>query len=349
MTTHRTLLDTALSASGSLAGRLNNLSVYVTGASGFLAASLLVFLSELNRCERLNLRLFASARRPMEQVPLFGFLDLRPEVEWEVAPAETARVPAADRLVVVHTASYGSPRDYLRQPMETFEANTKGIIHLFQQCEAGRVLQFVYFSSAEIYGQPPETAIPTPEGYVGGLETLAPRSIYGESKRMSEVLGVCLGQARKIPFTALRPWNLYGPGQRLEDGRVPMEFIRQARQEGAIRLASNGSPRRAFCYVWDGIRQIMATLGHSAPVQAFNIGNSAEEISILELARLCAVASGLPAAAVQFDPAAKAAGLSRCAPDTRAVCKLIVEPQPFTPLTPGLRALHEWAGFLEAL
>jgi UDP-glucuronate decarboxylase len=344
---HKTLLNEAVSASGPLTGRLKDLSLYVTGASGFLAASLLVFLSEVNRRERLNLRLYASARRPMEQVPLFSFLDLRPEVEWEVAPVETAGVPAADRLVVIHTASYGSPRDYLRQPMETFEANTEGLIHLFQQCESSRVKQFVYFSSAEIYGQPPDAAIPTPEDYVGGLETLAPRSIYGESKRMSEVLGVCLGQARKIPFAALRPWNVYGPGQRLEDGRVPIEFIRQARQQGTIRLASNGSPRRAFCYVWDGIRQIVGTLAdQTAPVQAFNIGNSTEEISILELARLCAVASGLPANAVQFDAGARATGLARCAPDTRAVQNLTCKPWSFTPLTSGLRELCAWVDYL---
>jgi UDP-glucuronate decarboxylase len=230
--------------------------------------------------------------------------------------------------------------------METFEANTEGMIQLFQQCDASRVKQFVYFSSAEIYGQAPDTAIPTPEDFVGGLETLSVRSIYGESKRMAEVLGICLGQARQIPFTALRPWNLYGPGQRLDDGRVPMEFIRQARQEGVIRLASNGSPRRAFCYVWDGIRQIAATLSQTEAVRAFNIGQGAEETSILELARLCAAASGLPATAVQFNPAASAPGLARCAPDTRAVQSLISERCPFTPLPTGLRALHEWAGFL---
>lgn len=346
---HKTFLDEAATAFGPLARRLMNLSVYVSGASGFLAANLLVFLHELNRREHLNLRLFASARRPMDQVPLFEFLAVRPEVEWEVSPVETAHVPAADRLVVLHTASYGSPRDYLCHPVETFDSNTQGMIRLFQQCEASRVRQFVYFSSAEIYGQPPETAIPTPEDYVGGLETLTARSIYGESKRVSEVLGVCLGQARKIPFTVLRPWNLYGPGQRLADGRVPMEFIRQARQDGVIRLASNGSPQRSFCYVWDGVRQMVATLGHSAPVQALNIGQNLEEISILQLASRCATASGLAPGRVEFDPGAKAAGLQRCLPDTRAVERLMGEAQRFTPLPAGLLALHEWVGFLEEL
>jgi UDP-glucuronate decarboxylase len=320
--------------------------VYVTGASGFLAASLLVYLSELSRLGQLNLRLCASARRPMDQVPLFGFLGIRPEVEWEIAPVEAARLPDAKNLIVLHAASGGSPRDYLRQPIETFEANTRSLVRLFKLCDANRVKQFIFFSSAEIYGQPPETAIPTPENFVGGADTLSLRSIYGESKRMGEVLGVSLGHEQGIPFTVLRPWNLYGPGQRLEDGRVPMEFIRQALAEGAIRLASNGTPRRAFCFVWDGIRQIVATIGRDAPAEAFNIGHGREEVSILELARQCAAACDLPASAVHYDPNAKASGLNRCAPDTRAVARLTGDAWTSTPLATGLRILRDWTNFL---
>ena len=320
--------------------------MYVTGASGFLAASLLIYLNELGRRGQLNLRLCASARRPMEQVPLFNFLGIRPEVEWEVAPVETARLPDAENLIVIHAASYGSPRDFLRHTISTFEANTRSLVRLFKLCDANRVKQFVFFSSAEIYGQPPETAIPTPESFVGGADTLSLRSIYGESKRMGEVLGVTMGHEQRIPFTVLRPWNLYGPGQRLEDGRVPMEFIRQALAEGAIRLDSNGTPRRAFCFVWDGIRQIVAAIGRDTPVEAFNIGHGTEEISIYELARHCAAACDLPPSAVHYDPNAKASGLNRCAPDTRAVACLAGEAWPFTQLAIGLRVLRDWATFL---
>jgi nucleoside-diphosphate-sugar epimerase len=343
--THKSLLETAVKDFAGLSGGLKGAAVYVDGASGFLAASLLIFLNELNRQAGLGLRLFASARRPMKQVRLFDYLNVHPEIEWEVAPAESARLPDAKSLIVVHTASYGSPRDYMREPMETFSANTIALARLFQSDRTG-LKQLVYFSSAEVYGQPPDAAIPTPESFLGGGDTLSSRSIYGESKRMGEVLGVNYAEKKKIPFTVLRPWNLYGPGQRLEDGRVPMEFIRQAMQEKAICLSSNGSPRRAFCYVWDGIRQIAATLGRTVPVEAFNVGNGSEEISILELSRQCAAACGLPATAVQFDAKAQAAGLQRCMPDTRAVSKIAPVTHPLTPLSTGLPVLRDWANFL---
>jgi len=345
-TRHRVLLADAVAASAALAERLKDSACYVTGASGFLASSLIAFLSELDRVYQVGLRLFASARRPSAEVRLFPFLGIQPRVEWVIATTEEAKLPAVGNLIVVHAASYGSPKNYLRDPIATFSANTLGLINLLRGAGGGQVRQLVFFSSAEVYGQPPPEAIPTAENYQGTMDTLSVRSIYGESKRMGEVLGTCLAEKAGIPLTIVRPWNLYGPGQRWDDGRVPIEFLRQALQERTIRLASNGSPRRAFCFAWDGIRQIAATLGLSGKVLAFNIGNGTEEISILGLAQSCATACGLPESAVWYDPAARALGLQRCLPEVSAVLRLTPGRLDFTPLSVGLPLLVEWLDFL---
>jgi nucleoside-diphosphate-sugar epimerase len=348
MTVHRQLLDKAVQASAPMAPGLRGLPIYVSGASGFLASSLLVLLSEMDRQHGLGLKLYASARRKIEDVRLFDFVRIRPNVQWQIAPVETAALPNVPGLIVVHTASYGSPRDYQLHPFATFDANTAGLKSLYAQAAAIKAAQFVYFSSGEVYGQPPDSAIPTPESYIGGVDLLSPRSIYGESKRMAEVLGTCLAEQTGIPFVAIRPWNTYGPGQRLEDGRVPMEFIRQARQDRAIKLASNGSPRRSFCHVWDGSRQVMSVFGRTTKTSAFNTGCGTAEISILELARACAAACGLPEKAVTYDAKANAPGLLRCAPNVAAVSRLPGTPVSFDPLEPGLQTLVEWVDFLEA-
>lgn len=344
---HRTLLTRAAQGLAPLADQWRGASFYVTGGSGFLASSLLAFLDELDRAFQLGIRLYASARRPVSEVKFFSFLGFPPRVEWAVSPVESARLPEVDDLIVIHTASYGSPRDYQREPVATFSANTQGLTQLFQQAQSRRVRQFVYFSSAEIYGQPATDCIPTSETYVGGLDTLAMRSIYGESKRMAEVLGVCLAAEKGIPFTVLRPWNVYGPGQRIDDGRVPIEFIRQAVQEGCIRLASNGTPSRAFCFVWDAMRQLAATLGRTRPLEAFNIGNGTVETTIRELAQQCALAAGLSESVVSFNPESRVGGLQRCVPDTRAVTALLPESFNPTPLREGLLTLLEWQEFLQ--
>lgn len=343
-TIHRLLLDQAIGDFLPYAEPLKNAAVCITGASGFLAASLVAFFSELDRVGGLSLKLYANARRLPIDVPLFRFLDLSPKAIWTKAAVEDAVLPKVDNLFVVHAASYGSPRDYLREPIATFNANIQGLMQLFNQ--ERKISRFVYFSSAEIYGQPPDGQIPTRETYFGGLNTLALRSIYGESKRMAEVLGVCLGEQKGVSFTAIRPWNVYGPGQRLEDGRVPMEFIRQAMQNKAIKLMSNGVPSRAFCHVWDAMKQIAAALCYSGKSAAFNVGNGTEEISILSLARRCAAACDLPVDAVTFDPCASVDGLQRCAPDVTAILTHIPSIQPFTSLNVGLATLVEWCEFL---
>ena len=321
-------------------------AVHVNGASGFLASNLLALLGRASDRHGLGLRLHASARRPIEHVRLFEFLDLNPRVEWEQAPAETTTLPELAGGVAVHTASYGAPADYLREPMATFQANTAGLVRTFAEAARVGAAHVVYLSSAEIYGQPPAEAIPTREDHCGGPDLTDARSIYAESKRMAEVLGAALSGQTGIPFTAVRPWNLYGPGQRLDDGRVPMAFMRMAIEDDVISLNSDGTPRRSPCFVWDGLLQLIACLDPAgAGTGPVNIGSPDDELSMAELARRCAEVAGAPGDAVHLGRAGsgRGQGLARCAPDisrVRARARVAL-PAP-TPLEEGLSLLREW-------
>jgi len=59
---------------------LAGVAIHVNGASGFLASNLVALLDRAGTTHGLGLRLHASARRPVEQVPLFRFLGARPSV-----------------------------------------------------------------------------------------------------------------------------------------------------------------------------------------------------------------------------------------------------------------------------
>jgi dTDP-glucose 4,6-dehydratase/UDP-glucuronate decarboxylase len=338
---HQRLLEEALDQCAHLAPSYGGRAVYLCGASGFLAANLLVFLDTFSRRHNLNLTLYASARRPRAEVRLFNYLD-NVHVSWSIAAVETAILPLVDNLTIIHAASFGSPRDYLKCPFETYEANATGLLHLIRQGRSLSGARLVYLSSAEVYGQPPDTMIPTPETYVGGMDTTKVRSIYGESKRIAEVLASCVAAQDLIPVTILRPWNVYGPGQRVNDGRVPIEFIRQALVDRSIRLSSNGSPRRSFCYAWDAICQIVAAMSSAESPGAFNIGNGDAEVSILDLAMICASRCNLGRDAVTYDTSAGNEGMQRCAPDVHKVTALFPTPFRFTPLETGIDATLEW-------
>ena len=161
---------------------------------------------------------------------------------------------------------------------------------------------------------------------------------------MAEVLGVVLAKQTGIPFTVVRPWNLYGPGQRLGDARVPMSLMRMALEEGSIRLESDGTPTRSPCFVWDGLLQLAACLDpakvESGPV---NIGNPQGELSILDLARRCAEQAGVGADSVQVGSLAPGMGLTRCVPSIdRLRARAGAAFARMTSLTDGLVALSEW-------
>jgi nucleoside-diphosphate-sugar epimerase len=295
----------------------------------------------------LGLNICASARRSYDAVPFYRFVELEGKPTWQIASAEETILSGNDPLIVVHTACYGAPEDYMSKPMETYSANTDALSRLFRLSE-GRLAHMVYFSSAEVYGQPDNSHIPTCENYHGRLHTTNPRSIYGESKRMGEVLAVTLAGQENIPLTLLRPWNLYGPGQKIGDSRVPFAFIKQAITGGYIKLNSDGSPSRSFCYVLDGIFQIAVSLIPSmVPVRVFNIGNGLNEISIRELARACCRICGLPTDALEIGKADGGSSIVRCCPSTGCIEDHIGTKFNYTSLDDGLKQTLEWFLFLK--
>ena len=322
---------------------LRGTALHLSGASGFLAANLLALLYAASVEGDLGLRLHASARRPIEDVALFAFLGVRPAVAWEVAPVERTTLPAEPGLTVIHAASPAAPADYLRAPLATFRANTDGVIALFEQAARTDAGHVVYFSSAEVYGTPPAADLPTAEGYGGAPDLGLPRSIYAESKRMAEVLGASLAERHAIPFTALRPFNLYGPGQRRDDGRVPLAFVAAARDGGPVALSSDGTPCRCPCFVWDGLLQIVAALAPppEARARAFNVGDPTQELTMLDLARRVSDA-------VTVGPPPPAGVPVRAQPDVRAIQRHATPAlPPFTPLDDGLATLDAWLGWLD--
>jgi dTDP-glucose 4,6-dehydratase/UDP-glucuronate decarboxylase len=83
----------------------------------------------------------------------------------------------------------------------------------------------------------------------------------------------------------VRPFNVYGPGLRIDDKRVIPDFFNDALHHKKISLLSNGRPTRSFCYIADAIKGFMLALLSDHNGEAFNIGSDEAEISMLDLAK----------------------------------------------------------------
>jgi UDP-glucuronate decarboxylase len=190
---------------------------------------------------------------------------------------------------IVHAASIASPMYYRRHPLETMDANVNGLRRLLdhareRQKTGSPLLGFLFFSTSEIYGDPSPEHIPTPETYRGYVSCTGPRACYDESKRFGETLCATFAHQYGVPVTVARPFNNYGPGLKITDGRVIPDFARDILAGRDIVMHSDGSPGRTFCYVADAVAGYYRILAQGRPGEPYNIGVPGPEITVAELA-----------------------------------------------------------------
>lgn len=254
---------------------------------------------------------------------------------------------------VVHAASIASPTYYRKYPIETMDANVNGLRLLLDRCrrqqEMGhQVKGFLFFSTSEIYGDPPADQIPTPETYRGNVSCTGPRACYDESKRFGETLCVNFARHYGLPITIARPFNNYGPGLKITDRRVIPDFARDLFRGKDLVLLSDGSPTRTFCYVADAVVGYYKILVRGRSGEAYNIGNESPEISMRQLAELLSGIAreqfGYPGKVVQCQSREKDYLTDnpqrRCPVIAKARSELGFEPQ--VPLEAGFHRTLAW-------
>ena len=194
-----------------------------------------------------------------------------------------------DFQYIIHAASIASPIYYRLHPIKTMDANIFGLRHLLDYCleqkEKGKGVEgFLFYSTSEIYGDPDSDFIPTPETYRGNVSCTGPRACYDESKRYGETLCINFAQQYNLPIRIVRPFNNYGPGLKITDGRALPDFARNVLDGNDIVLLSDGAPSRTFCYVADAVIGYFKVLIKGHDGEAYNIGIDEPEITIRQLA-----------------------------------------------------------------
>lgn len=186
--------------------------------------------------------------------------------------------------LIIHSAGIASPVVYRKYPLQTILVSVYGTRNLLEIAKRDNVKSFLYLSSSEIYGDPTPDQIPTKEDYRGNVSCTGPRASYDESKRLAETLCMTYFREFGTAVKIVRPFNVYGPGLRPDDGRVISDFIKNSLVKGEVVLYSDGRPTRSFCYISDAIRGFFRVLMSGYNGQSFNIGND-EEISMLNVAK----------------------------------------------------------------
>ncbi len=255
--------------------------VVVSGGSGFLGSHLCEAL--LRRGDMVTCLDDFSSGSPENVAHLMG------EEGFRCTPCDvTDRIPVSGACdAVVHLASPASPSDYLRHPLETLAAGSRGTENMLRLA-VRQDARFVLASTSEVYGDP--TVHPQDEDYWGHVNPIGPRSVYDEGKRFAEAVAMAYRRSLGTDVGIVRIFNTYGPRMRPHDGRVVSSFIWQALHGEALTVFGDGRQTRSFCYVDDLVRGLVAMIDSREP-GPFNLGNPRER-TVRELAELVRSATG---------------------------------------------------------
>ncbi len=242
---------------------------------------------------------------------------------------------------VYHCAAIIGVANVLSRPYAVLADNVKMLFALLGHCRKIAMLKrFIFPSTSEVYAgtlQYFELPIPTPESTPLAVTDLAhPRTSY----MLSKIYGEALCRHSGVPFTIIRPHNVYGP--RMGMSHVVPELLKKAYDApvgGQIEVASI-LHRRTFCYIDDAVEQIRRVAESSeCEGLALNIGNQTPEMSIGEMADVIVKTVGKPLHVIAL-PETSGSPTRRC-PDMRETILRTGYPARWD-VESGVKATFDW-------
>ena len=175
--------------------------------------------------------------------------------------------------IVVNLAAQVSARYSIDNPEVYIESNIVGFFNILELSKEYNVKHLVYASSSSVYG----TNDKTPYSEEDKVDT--PVSLYAATKKSNELMAHTYSKIYNLPTTGLRFFTVYGPY-----GRPDMAYFRFTNKliKGEkIKIYNYGKCKRDFTYIDDiveGIFKIIQkTSSEDIPYNIYNIGNSNPE------------------------------------------------------------------------
>lgn len=272
---------------------LQNKTVFVTGAAGFIGSNLVLKLLETQSpvnivgIDNLNDYYDVSIKNwRLEQIQAAAAR--HPESRWHFVKGDIADREAIDGIfaeyhpqVVVNLAAQAGVRYSITNPDAYIQSNLIGFYNILEACRHNPVEHLVYASSSSVYGSNKKVPYSTED------KVDNPVSLYAATKKSNELMAHAYSKLYNIPSTGLRFFTVYGPA-----GRPDMAyfgFTNKLLKGESIKIFNYGNCKRDFTYIDDIVEGVLRVMQGAPekqtgedglpvpPYAVYNIGNSNPE------------------------------------------------------------------------
>lgn len=270
---------------GVLLSSFHGSRILLTGGAGFIGTALVRRLLEGTPEEHgPRIRVFDNLRRnALRDAGLFGHP--RVEVlEGDVRDFSSVRAAVKGTDYVVHLASVAGVDTVIENPVTTMEVSLLGTMNVLRAArEQGGMRRFVDFSTSEVFGTHAYRAAEGDATRLGAVGEA--RWTYAVSKLATEHLTHNHWKQFNLPAVAVRPFNIYGPGQ-VGEGAVHAFVVRALCGE-PLQIHNEGDQIRSWCFVEDIVDATLLTLLREEAVgNTFNVGNPRSTVTTYQLASM---------------------------------------------------------------
>lgn len=178
-----------------------------------------------------------------------------------------ARLPQRTYAAIFHIAGQSSGEVSFDDPVYDLQTNTQSTLLLLQFAKQRGCRRVIYASTMSVYGVQPDLPVPEEAPTV-------PQSFYGIGKLASEHY-LRIYRQYGIEGVALRLFNVYGPGQNMENLRQGMVsiYLAQALNDRHIHVKGSAERFRDFVYIDDVVDAFLRFETYVIGKRAiFNIG-----------------------------------------------------------------------------
>ncbi|GHV04488.1 hypothetical protein AGMMS50229_06000 [Campylobacterota bacterium] len=205
--------------------------------------------------------------------------------------------------IIFHLASSTIRSDFSQNPVETIDANLFGTARLLKYAKANKVKKFLLASSMSIYGVRNTKEFIAEDDY-GYIDLQNIETSYDEAKRMAEALCLAYGKNSDTNMHIARIGGTFGIGMRKDTEMATNTMLRQAMNFGIVKVV-NPDVWRANTYVSDTVLGLFYILFFAENLQAYNVSNMKEYMSMHSLGSIIAKAVGVKLVIEQNSTAAR--------------------------------------------